>query len=116
MEHYVAIEKIDELHSMDGTMAKSKGSGKEGQPLNPSGMLPWWEAGHRSIYLYLLLRAGESPNMTQNERAVVARSRETGCLLDFVIWSHSEALPIQSPTETRTKQNKQKPLGFSLFL
>lgn len=30
--------------------------------------------------------------------------------------NHLEALPIQNFTKTRTKQNKQKLLGFSLFL
>ena len=47
-------------------------------------------------------------SVVKAQRALV---RSTRCFLN-----HLQALPRQNLTETRTKQNKQTPLGFALFL
>lgn len=58
--------------------------------------------------------AGSGWRRRGSEVAAVKRLFAVCCMLWFL--NHLEALPIQNFTETRTKQNKQKPLGFSLFL
>lgn len=134
MEQYAAIEKIDELAVYwGGTVAKINGSSMgESAKRSVRHVNAVWERrekehvftlrladAHKHLrILYCtrsprraLLRAGKQVTAAEQLKQ---RSLLACCSLCFL--NHLHALPHQNFTETRTKQNKQKPLGFSLFL
>lgn len=82
------------------------------------------KGGRRNMYLHWDLpmhtntseyyTARDHPEGLHSEQANRGPQLKQRSLLCFL--NHLHAVPRQNFTETRTKQNKQKPLGFSLFL